>query len=322
MTIDKSKCPVCKTHDTVIDDSKEMRKIECPLCGHYRISREQMFCDFSVSKHLLSGVIRNTWETTGKEFEVYCYKVDSMESLQKVSPVQIPNGSDVPAKANLILRHLQRKSTYPGKIITLASDQNYSVGFCDNKYEFVFCRSYLLDLKVIENVPKPLVGQISNDYRITPSGWAYLSGIGADAAEQGFIAMSFKPELKPVSDSGIYPGIKKAGYKPLRIDRKDHNNRIDDEIVAEIRKSRFIVADLTGNNQGAYYEAGFAQGLGKPVIWTCEKNQLEAKDLHFDVRQYSIVTWEIGHENLKDFAKHITQRIEATIGHGRYAIEE
>lgn len=70
--------------------------------------------------------------------------------MQKVSPVAIPSGPDVPTKANLILRHLQRKSKYPGEVITLASGQNYSIGFCNNKDEFDFCRNYLLDLKLMK----------------------------------------------------------------------------------------------------------------------------------------------------------------------------
>lgn len=146
-----------------------------------------------------------------------------------------------------------------------------------------------------------------------------MSGIGADTGDQGFIAMSFKTELNPVSVSGIYPGIENAGYKPLRIDRKDHNNRIDDEIVAEIRKSKFVVADLTGKNAGAYFEAGFAMGLGKPVIWTCQQSEIDAGNVHFDTRQYSIVSWEP--DKLEDFATRLTQRIEATIGRGRYVAE-
>lgn len=170
-------------------------------------------------------------------------------------------------------------------------------------------------MKLIENVPDPQ-GGIRYAYRITPSGWAYLSGINADAKEQGFIAMAFRLLTSDALHiEGLNPGIKNAGYNPMRIDRKDHNNRIDDEIVAEIRKSKFVVADLTGKNAGAYFEAGFAMGLGKPVIWTCQQSEIDAGNVHFDTRQYSIVSWDP--DNLADFATRLTQRIEATIGRGR-----
>ena len=57
-------------------------------------------------------------------------------------------------------------------------------------------------------------------------------------------------------------GIKDAGYEAVRIDKQRHLNKIDDEIVAEIRRARFLVADFTqgetGPRGGVYYEAGFS----------------------------------------------------------------
>lgn len=89
------------------------------------------------------------------------------------------------------------------------------------------------------------------------------------------------------------------------------------EAKVKLRKSKFVVADLTGKNAGAYFEAGFALGLNKPVIWTCSQADIDKKDgVHFDTRQYSIVSWDP--DNLADFATRLTQRIEATIGRGRY----
>jgi len=38
----------------------------------------------------------------------------------------------------------------------------------------------------------------------------------------------------------------------------------------EIRSAKFLVADLTDENRGAYWEAGFGEGLGKKVYYTCE----------------------------------------------------
>jgi len=57
--------------------------------------------------------------------------------------------------------------------------------------------------------------------------------------------------------------------------------------------SRFLLADLTHGNQGAYWEAGFAEGLGKPVIYTCEKTVFENKEHgpHFDTNHHLTVLW-------------------------------
>ena len=100
----------------------------------------------------------------------------------------------------------------------------------------------------------------------------------------------------------------------MRIDRKPDVNKIDDEIIAEIRRSRFLVADFTHGEDGArggvYYEAGFAYGLDLPVIYSCRKDK--EKKLHFDTRQYYHILWGTP-EELRDS---LAQRIEAFIGAG------
>lgn len=107
-------------------------------------------------------------------------------------------------------------------------------------------------------------------------------------------------------------GIRDSGYEPLRIDQKQHNNKIDDEIVARIRRSKFLVADFTGHRGGVYFEAGLAMGLGLPVIWLCRKDELEKT--HFDTRQYNFVVWDA--DKLEQLSKSLQNRIEATIGRG------
>ena len=47
---------------------------------------------------------------------------------------------------------------------------------------------------------------------------------------------------------------------------------IDDRLRVEIQSARFLIADLTHENRGAFWEAGYAEGLGKPVIYTCEES--------------------------------------------------
>ena len=109
-----------------------------------------------------------------------------------------------------------------------------------------------------------------------------------------------------------------AGYEPKRIDRHPHNQKIDDEIIAMIRRSKFVIADLTGQRGGVYFEAGFAMGLGREVIWTCCKDELDKHEIHFDTRQYYFVTWEP--DKLSDFQERLHNRIEAIVGKGAWGI--
>ena len=121
--------------------------------------------------------------------------------------------------------------------------------------------------------------------------------------------MSFHPDLNELFIGGLEPGVRAAGYEALRIDRTEHNNRIDDEIIAAIRQTKFLVADFTKNRGGVYYEAGFA---GHPVIWSVRKDHL--RRVQFDTRQYNFIRWQA--DDLTGFAKLLQNRIEATIGKG------
>ena len=71
--------------------------------------------------------------------------------------------------------------------------------------------------------------------------------------------------------------------------------------------------DVTYPNYGAYYEAGYAQALGKQVIICCRKAEFDDKENkdrpHFDIAQKAMVVWE--DEN--DLVRRLKKRIEATV---------
>ena len=129
--------------------------------------------------------------------------------------------------------------------------------------------------------------------------------------------MWFDRSMDELLYKGLEPAIEAAGYKPFLINQKPHLGKIDDQIIAEIRRSRFVVADFTHENEGSvrgsvYYEAGFAHGLEMPVIFTCRKDLLD--DLHFDTRQYPHIPWKTG--EMKQFRADLRNRIVSLIGEG------
>jgi len=137
-----------------------------------------------------------------------------------------------------------------------------------------------------------------------------LSGAAQDAGVQSKMFGVFHDAGYKGMYGVIEPATRAAGYEPLRIDSKQHNGKIDDEIMASIRASRFVVSDFTGNRGGVYYEAGFAHGLGLPVIFMCR----EGDELHFDIRQYNCIFWKP--ENFEDAQSQLKNRILATLGQG------
>ena len=73
-------------------------------------------------------------------------------------------------------------------------------------------------------------------YGITVEGYSYLAEIDHAVTDsvQAFVAMWFGESMDEVWGKGLRPAIREAGYEALRIDRKEHLNKVDDEIIAEI----------------------------------------------------------------------------------------
>jgi hypothetical protein len=155
-----------------------------------------------------------------------------------------------------------------------------------------------------------LINRTSDTYRITAKGLLHLEGRKDENSSVGFCAMWFDEKVKQLWTAAIEPAIRLAGQDPGRIDSKQHNGKIDDEIMATIRASRFLVADFTGTRGGVYYEAGFAHGLGLPVIFMCREDD----ELHFDIRQYNCIFWKP--EDLEEVRVRLKNRILATLGQG------
>lgn len=60
------------------------------------------------------------------------------------------------------------------------------------------------------------------------------------------------------------------------IDEVQHNDFITPELLKYIRDSKAVVVALIRQNNDAYFEEGYAMGLGKPVIQLCKKGHAAA----------------------------------------------
>lgn len=139
---------------------------------------------------------------------------------------------------------------------------------------------------------------------LTPKGLARVDELQKDMSNNKdvFVAMAFNDNTVPTREA-IREGIKEAHFSEKFLDEIIHNQQIVPYMMRLIRECRFLIMDITDPNYGAYYEAGYALGLGKEVIITCSKeifskkdfaNKLEEKALkpHFDIAQKQILVWE------------------------------
>lgn len=265
---------------------------------------------------LLSGWLREHWGSTLEA-----------RDIDQILDLRMPT---VGEKAERILLHLGRAFPSGGDqldIFTLSADSSdwgeeylgrnatsdlamEAVGFCYGPGELYFLLNDCLTRQsgFLEMEPGHFWPS-----KITPGGWARVHELqqGRGTGNVGFVAMWFDPSVKPAFEA-IRKAIAAAGYDPVRLDQVEHNNQIDDEIIVRIRGSKFVVADLTGHRGGVYFEAGFALGLGIPVVWLCRQDDLD--NVHFDNRQYNFIVWQ--EDKLDDLQKRLTLRIEATLGRG------
>lgn len=225
------------------------------------------------------------------------------------------------ARCDRFLQFLALEEKHLGATVRFADDKPE----CSNALLSALAWGECMNLEELQFMARSLEGRGLIEWRLTSSamyatltltGYARLAEIEItnQNSSQAFVAMWFDSSTQPIFDEGIEVAIRSAGFKPLRIDRKETIQKVDDEIVAEIRRSRFLVADFTSDpgkpRGGVYFEAGLAMGLNIPVLWMCRKDLID--QVHFDTRQFSHIVWE-GPEDVKS---KLTNRIRAVIGQG------
>jgi nucleoside 2-deoxyribosyltransferase len=157
-------------------------------------------------------------------------------------------------------------------------------------------------------------------FRLYMAGWEryYALKRAQVKSRTAFMAMQFgDAELNRVVDDCFKPAVEATGFELRQLTDGQPAGLIDDQLRVRLQTARFVIADLTHGNNGAYWEAGFAEGLGRPVIYTCRKREWDQRDqpsehkVHFDTNHHLTVIWEP--ENLQDAAMHLTATIRATL---------
>ena len=130
---------------------------------------------------------------------------------------------------------------------------------------------------------------------LTLAGWDRYEAEkrGEFGENYGFIAMQFdEPALDSFVQDIVKPAVKEGiGYDLVDMRDVPCAGVIDSIMRIQIRNAAFVLVDLTHNNPGAYWEAGYAEGLGKSVIYLCEKEKFEARKTHFDTNHCTTVPW-------------------------------
>lgn len=283
--------------------------VVCPRCGSYRISELAIESLSDDVRGRVSGFCRRAvldgaprpfiWQgkpsLTSETLEVEFFRNSiGLDELLAVTP------SRVVEKQDALLLALS-SLTHPGKRHEL-TEFDASLAYTTSEDELHFYRNQL-------EVAGFLVPNAGASAIVTTSGWMHAEDLrrGGVKSRRAFVAMWFTDEMNQVYKAAIQPAIEGAGYEPRQLSFIEHNDDINDRILAEIRGARFVVADFTGNRPGVYLEAGFALGLGRMVIWTVREDC--ASKLHFDTRNRNHIVWA----NPGDLKERLHYRILATV---------
>jgi hypothetical protein len=211
----------------------------------------------------------------------------------------------IPQKLTHLLRLIADRST-PGHAWKVRATFDFPLIAAEHSEELQFYLDDFAERKFLRCLSRANDG---DSYQLTVAGWQELEPTKLPAGMPGhcFIAMTFDPSLDDAYSFGIEPAIRAdCNFTPHRLDKIEHNEKICDKIIADIRACEFMVADFTKDRGGIYFEAGFAMALDRKVIWTCRE---EHEPLHFDTRQYNHIHWS----SPEDLRAKLAARIRATI---------
>ncbi len=300
----------------------------CPDCGQYQIDMNaflnllsRLEKEDSGNEHIFSGVIR---ELNNYNRAIDTITLDNYKAL--LSMTNIPH--NINDKLNKIILYVFDRSEYLFQEIEL-NNRIKSIGYAKNRTEF----KNMVDLLCERGDLKLMGGARQNEYALILDGIIRAEKLQTQniQSNQCFVAMWFDDEMRDIFNATILKAIEEAGFEPLIIPMKEYNDDVCDNIIAQIRRSRFIVADFTGQRGGVYFEAGFAYGLGIPVIYSCREDwfnktveideevkvngkKMKAKvkqtrEAHFDINHFNFIIWK----NQDDLYDKLLNRIKATI---------
>lgn len=166
-------------------------------------------------------------------------------------------------------------------------------------------------IKIMHTTKMARGGRVFLNVDLTLDGWEQYD-VGARGqldGNYGFIAMQFGDSaLDLFVKDVVKPAVKEgAGYDLVSMNEVARAGVIDNIMRIQIKGATFVIADLTHDNSGAYWEAGYAEGLGKPVIYICESGKFETQKTHFDTNHCTTIPWS------RDDDEVFRQKLTATI---------
>ena len=309
-------CPVCKTAlitPPSAPDGRDATRFSCPRCGTFVLTRTLIAT--------LPGILASATDAAAKlshalrrAQELNSEVLFSTATIEKVLRRPLPRPQE---QADLLIRWLAQNLQGPGELVDISPRTHAGIvgARSDSGFALILDHLFAIDLLTGHQL-KTSGAQGKAKATLSFRGWTYYEELvkGSIAYRKAFMAMKFgDPVLEQILSNVFKPAAKLAGFDLFKLDDVPRAGLIDDRLRVEIQSADFLVADLTHDNLGAYWEAGYAEGLGKPVIYTCERTKFEETKTHFDTNHHLTIVWDP--TTLDAAASALKATIRATLPH-------
>ncbi|MEY9235444.1 hypothetical protein ABIF78_007767 [Bradyrhizobium japonicum] len=253
--------------------------VACSRCGDFSVSEEAADDCLPISDQKKLALARHLIQKLRDGTRPPVLGSDFFASL---ADHRLPTPGEM--ADNLLLWMAQSADGRPGMYVTIDSGALIAAIGATDDTDVYWARDVLATEGLVDISPNP------SQSRLTASGWLRVEELKRAhvSSRYAFFARRFASEqLDEIYTRCLQPAVLATGYELRTVLRKA--GQIDAIIEDEIRRCRFLLADLSDSNAGAYWEAGFAEGLGKPVIYICR----EGVDTHFDTDHRQTVRWDL-----------------------------
>jgi hypothetical protein len=313
-------CPICETTSAQVTNGYGYDVVECPRCGRWKLDGflspnainglQYVLNKGGNGRRLssnLSHLIRRNQPPNGGIFQI---NIDTMETWRLEDPLPKPSqqldelillvGDTQPSAAEAAELSADAVSAWIGTAITPKPPNSVL--------------TWLLKQTAAQDLIEQPRGGMS--LRLTMPGWDryFLLKQAKIASRTAFMAMQFgDPELNQIVNDCFRIAVSRAGFTLNVLTDRQGAGSIDDQLRVALRNSRFVLADLSHGNNGAYWEAGFAEGLSRPVIYTCKKSFWDNPSTkpHFDTNHLVTIIWEA--DKIKEAEDRLVATIRATL---------
>jgi len=283
-------CQICKQTETFkVSQLNDGFVFKCRICGEFYVTGTALSmlgnrADSESKQYILWSITRQA-DLKGQRIDFNSSNIDLL--IESANPPENPL-----EQMDLLLNYILHKTHHGGEEVRFEFNRDYPIIWARNEQEIKFVIAMLIERGLINGKPSPPSSSVNGRYYLTANGWERCEELSMKGvySRRVFMAMKFNDtELEDLYEKSFKKAVEATGFELRKLNEGSEAGLLDPQMEVRIRNSRFMIADLTHDNSGVYWEAGFATGLNKPVIYTCRFDKTDI--IHWDTNHRKYIPW-------------------------------